>query len=178
VTRVLADKELREMAVTDLIAEAEAVGITLVAAGDHLQVRGPRNAEPLGRLLLERKTEVLAVRCSPSCPSEVAAVPEHATERMAPTEVGAQAEVEPSHPLPPWDATRAAAVLAAVDSLIVAAQVREDIINNPARRNVLANEREIVSRLEQQRDPFLWNWPRALRGLLARWVPEDFDQAP
>src|SRR5579884_2415976 len=58
--REMSDKELRVLPVIELIGEAEAQGITLTVADDRLRVRGPRRAEALGRLVLERKAEVLA----------------------------------------------------------------------------------------------------------------------
>jgi hypothetical protein len=49
------------MTATELLAAAERAGLQVRAAGERLIVRGPRAAEALGRVLLARKAEVLAV---------------------------------------------------------------------------------------------------------------------
>jgi hypothetical protein len=43
-----------------LIAEARGVGLTVLAEGDSLVVRGPRSAETIARRLLDRKADVMA----------------------------------------------------------------------------------------------------------------------
>src|SRR5512136_2848221 len=43
-----------------LLSEATAAGLTVLADGDRLVVRGPRFAEPMARRLLEHKAAVLA----------------------------------------------------------------------------------------------------------------------
>ena len=154
--------ELREMPVVDLIAEAEAVGINISTQGDRLRVRGPHNAEALGRLLLERKTEVLGVLLAPRRQAIEAASPPALKKASVPSDDPAR-----------WDADRAAAIVAEVDTQIAAALLAAPIAAYPARRSVLANEQAIVHRLAWNRDPFVGEWPRALRDLLARWAAWD-----
>jgi hypothetical protein len=158
-TRESPGEELWSLSVADLLARAEAAGIHLIAEGDQLRVRGPRNAEALGRLLLERKPEVMAVICSRSRP---AAVPQSARSKSD----------ESEEPLD-WDAESAAAVVAEVDARIDTALSARGIVGNSARGNVLANERAIVRRLARKYNPSLWAWPQALERLLARW--EEWD---
>ncbi len=43
-----------------LLGEAQAAGLSVRAEGDRLVIRGPKEAEPVARLLLERKAMVLA----------------------------------------------------------------------------------------------------------------------
>lgn len=43
-----------------LLGEARAAGLSVWAEGDRLVIRGPKEAEPVARLLLERKPVVLA----------------------------------------------------------------------------------------------------------------------
>jgi hypothetical protein len=94
-----------------------------------------------------------------------------------PEDVAAQAPESTSGvvtPLdPPWDALAADEVITRVDALIDAALTQGNPANSVARRTVLANEREIVRRLARNQDPFLWHWPQALVGLLARWSAWD-----
>jgi len=146
-------EELRALPVLNLLAEAQAAGISIVVEGDHLRICGPHKAEALGRLLLERKAEVLQV---------LIRSPQDAQPSGS---LGADA--------PQWDDERAAAVLAKVDGQIEAALLSQSIANNLPRRNVLANERQIVHKLARRRDPFLWQWPRALQRLLRRWREQD-----
>src|SRR6266478_6719489 len=42
-----------------LLREARAAGLSLARDGDELVIRGPRRAEPVARLLLSRKAEVI-----------------------------------------------------------------------------------------------------------------------
>lgn len=52
-----------------LIREATATGLRLAVDGDKLVIRGPRQAEPVARRLIERKSEVLAaLTCRPIDP--------------------------------------------------------------------------------------------------------------
>ena len=48
-----------------LLEEARAAGLTVLADGTRLVVRGPRAAEAMARRLLERKVEVLAALAAP-----------------------------------------------------------------------------------------------------------------
>jgi hypothetical protein len=148
----LTEAELQIPPVTDLISHAEAAGINLTVEGDQLRIRGPRKAEALGRLLLERKAEVLAVLVASSQPKA------ETSERTD----GAR-----------WNGTHAAAIVAEVDAQIAAALLTASLANKPARRNVLANEQQIVRELAHCRDPFLWEWPHALGRLLRRWQDQD-----
>ncbi len=162
-TREQAKRELRDLPVGDLLAEATAAGIRLSAEGDRLRVRGPRGTEGLGRLLLERKAELLAVLAP-------------RTDRVAEGTPGPVPSGEcgfPTTDTAGWDAGRAAAIVAEVDALIDGAWNAAPIADNPARRNVLTNERGIVRRLARARDPFLRRWPQALHDLLARWTSWD-----
>jgi hypothetical protein len=72
-----------------------------------------------------------------------------------------------------WDATRAAALVAEVDRLIEKEVAAGGAANTEARRRVLRNEGSIVRRLQQDRDPLLWQWPEAAFHLLARWATGD-----
>jgi hypothetical protein len=72
-----------------------------------------------------------------------------------------------------WDATRAAALVAEVDRLIEKELAPGGVANTEARRRVLRNEGSIVRRLQQDRDPLLWQWPEAAFHLLARWATGD-----
>jgi hypothetical protein len=74
---------------------------------------------------------------------------------------------------PSWDAAAADKVISRVDAMIDAALAQGNPANSPARRKVLANEREIVRRLARNQDSSLWTWPQALVGLLARWTAWD-----
>jgi hypothetical protein len=44
-----------------LVQEARAAGLNLRADGGRLVIRGPRSAEPMALLLIERKSEILSV---------------------------------------------------------------------------------------------------------------------
>jgi hypothetical protein len=72
-----------------------------------------------------------------------------------------------------WDVMRAAAVVAQVNVLIDAALAQRGVAEIPSRRQILANERQIVRGLELHHDPYLWEWPEALSNLLARWARWD-----
>lgn len=161
------EAELRGLPVMGLLAEAEAAGITIAVEGDHLRIRGPRRAKALGRLLLDRKTEVLALLMSSR---------QRAAEASAPTEDSAASGPPVAADPARWDAQRAAAIVAEVDAQIEAALLSAAIAANSARRNVLANERQIVRQLAQHRDPFLWQWPRALGRLLQCWAEWDAER--
>lgn len=157
------EKKWQQMTVTALIAEAKTVGIRFGVEGDRLRIRGPKKAEVLGQLLLERKEEVLAVLTSsdtqptkpPSPGISSAALPPAASDSAG------------------WDDQRAAALIAEVDVRVEAALLTDPVADKPARRNVLANERQIVRRLARCRDSFLWQWPQALDHLLERWKEWD-----
>lgn len=157
------EADLRDLPVTDLLAEAEAADITLAAEGDHLRLRGPKKVESLGRLLLDRKAEVLA-----------ALVPAH----QQTAEESAACSPPVAADSSPWDAESAAAIVAEVDAQIEAALLTDPMADKPARRQVLANERQIVRQLARCREPFLWQWPKALRRLLRRWEEQDAKRDP
>jgi hypothetical protein len=72
-----------------------------------------------------------------------------------------------------WDATRAAALVAEVDRLIEKEVAPGGAANTEARRRVLRNDRSIIRRLQQARDPLLWEWPESIFRLLARWAAWD-----
>jgi hypothetical protein len=61
----MADEMLERMSVQDLLGAAERAGIALRADGDRLIVRGPRTAQDIGGVLLNRKAEVLKLLSSP-----------------------------------------------------------------------------------------------------------------
>src|SRR5262249_4723422 len=69
---VMADVVLGSMTAPELVAAALRAGVEVRAEGDRLVVRGPRAAEGLGRALLGRKAEVLAVLAGPAAPSATA----------------------------------------------------------------------------------------------------------
>ena len=75
-----------------------------------------------------------------------------------------------------WDATRAAALVAEVDRLIEKEVTPGGAANTEARRRVLRNDRSIIRRLQQARDPLLWEWPEAIFRLLARWTAWDHER--
>lgn len=160
-TRQLAELAIRDLPVGDLIAEAVAVGLRLWADGDRLRIRGPHGMEGIAWLLLERKAEVLAALRLRS-----ERMMEDATGLALPAACG----TAPVADTPSWDAERAAAIVTEVDALIDEALKAVLIADNPARQNVLTNERVIVGRLARECDPFLAAWPQALRDLLARWA--------
>ena len=56
-----------------LLAEARRAGLTVVADGDRLRIRGPRRSEPIARRLLEQKFLVLAAL--PNSPTDPTAGP-------------------------------------------------------------------------------------------------------
>jgi hypothetical protein len=155
----LMEAALRLTPVTDLIAQAEGVGITLSVEGGQLRIRGPRKSEALGRLLLDRKAEVLAVLTS-SRPQEA--------------EASAAIAADASE----WDGVRAAAIVAEVNARIEVVLLTTSLANHSARRNVLASECEIVCRLARDRDRFLWQWPQALHRMLQRWAEWDVERDP
>lgn len=69
-----------------LLGEAYAAGLTVIANGDKLVVRGPRRAEPIARKLLAHKSEVMAVLASalsPAITTEAANWIEMFSERAA-----------------------------------------------------------------------------------------------
>jgi hypothetical protein len=71
------------MSPADLLAEAAAAGLTVMADGDRLVVRGDRRAEDLAHILLRRKAEILGVL------------------RAAPGKVVAPCPAPPAHPATP-----------------------------------------------------------------------------
>jgi len=98
-----------------LIAEARRVGLTVLAEGDCLVVRGPRSAEALARRLLDKKTDVMAALRQAACESHC-----DATTRAAGTAgsvgvgdnattmtTGEAVVLVPDHPLAgfDWDAS-------------------------------------------------------------------------
>jgi hypothetical protein len=163
----MTEKKWREMPVTELIAEAKTIGITFAVEGDRLRVRGPKKAVVLGRFLLERKEEVLAVLSFLEPQTAETSPCSEASAALLPPEVADSA---------PWDDRRAAALVAEVDTQIAAALLTDLVADKLARQNVLANERQIVRRLMSRRDLFLWEWPKALWRLLGRWKERDAQQ--
>ncbi len=77
-----------------LLRRAQEVGLRVKPAGDKLIVRGPRDAEPVVRLLAEHKAEVLAALANTARSAEVSP-PSPWFERVIP-----RAEAEPGLELP------------------------------------------------------------------------------
>jgi hypothetical protein len=75
------------------------------------------------------------------------------------------------------DTARAAALVAEVDRVIEKEVAAGGVANTEARRRVLRNEGSIVRRLQQDRDPLLWQWPEAIFRLLARWKAWDTERS-
>ncbi len=67
-----------------LLRQAREAGLAVLQEGDTLVIRGPKRAEPIARLLIENKPEVLAVLASAICGARPAhIVPETEKERAA-----------------------------------------------------------------------------------------------
>ena len=172
----MSEPSWRSMSAAELLAAAKRAGLQVGVDGDRLVVRGPRTAEQLGRQLLQRKQQVLGELRSPSRPTArgamapplaVASVRQAAVQATG--NVDAEGEGEAATR---WD-VRAAAVVSAVDAMVEAALASRHVSGERARQNVLRNECGIVRRLAREGDPFLWEWPEALRVLLARWATWD-----
>ncbi len=55
------------MSIHDLLDEAQAAGLRVLAVDDRVVIRGPREADQLARLLLVRKLEVRAALAGAIC---------------------------------------------------------------------------------------------------------------
>ncbi|HTU91070.1 MAG TPA: hypothetical protein VMF69_13415 [Gemmataceae bacterium] len=64
-------------------------------------------------------------------------------------------------------------MVAEVDRIIKKEVATSGAANSEARRRVLKNDGSIVRRLQQARDPLLWEWPKAIYRLLERWTEWD-----
>lgn len=168
-TRALAERELRSMPAVDLMVEAEAADIRLTVEGEHLRISGPRAVQAFGRLLLDRKSELMTLLAPPRV---------RTVGTPLPTDPLASGNADTAGDTLAWDAERASAIVAEVDTLIDTALLGNPVAICPVRRNILANERGIVRRLARDRDPFLARWPQALRRLLRRWAEWDAGRYP
>jgi len=172
----MSEPSWRARSAAELLAAAKQAGLQVWVDGDRLVVRGPRTGEELGRMLLQRKQQVLGELRSPLRPTAREAMAPPITESsvrhaavQATGNVDAEGEGEPAIR---WH-VRAAAVVSEVDAMVEAALASRHISGDRARQNVLRNECAIVRRLAREGDPFLWEWPEALRVLLARWATWD-----
>ena len=102
---------------------------------------------------------------------------QRAIDNAEPPTAGKTGDTEGASGRVVWDATRAAALVAEVDRLIEKEVAAGGAANTEARRRVLRNEGSIVRRLQQDRDPLLWQWPEAIFRLLARWKAWDTERS-
>jgi hypothetical protein len=77
-----------------------------------------------------------------------------------------------------WDAARAAAIVAEVDRIIAREVAPGGGADTEPRRRLLASDGVVVRRLQQARDPMLWQWPEAIARLIARWREADAAPSP
>ena len=164
------------MSAAELLAAAKKAGLQVGVDGDRLVVRGPRTGEELGRQLLQRKQQVLGELRSPlRLTARGAMAPSMAVASVSLAAVQATGNVDAEgegQPATRWD-VRSTAVVSKVDAMVETALANRHISGDRARQNVLRNECGIVRRLAREGDPFLWEWPEALRVLLARWATWD-----
>jgi hypothetical protein len=170
-SRELAEMELREMPVADLVEEAGTVGITLQAEGDRLRVRGPRETQALGQLLLERKQEVLALlRRGPRSDPGPAEGPAASSAPPAPA-----SQPDTAAPMPCWDNDRARKVVAAVQARLelAASMIPLGHPKRQARLRVLEVMRATTEDFAAKQDPLLWERLQDLERRLAEWREWD-----
>jgi hypothetical protein len=172
----MSEPSWQAMSAGELLAAAKQAGLQVWVDGDRLVVRGPRTGEELGRQLLERKQQVLGELRSPLRPTAPGAMsPPMPVSSLSHAAVYAMGNVDAEgegEPATRWD-VHAAAVVSAVDAMVEAALASSPLSGDRARQNVLRNECGIVRRLAREGDPFLREWPEALRVLLARWATWD-----
>src|SRR4051794_24851379 len=105
--------DLNDMPAGELLTQAAAAGLTVSVDDGRLVVRGPREAEGLGRLLIARKADILPLLTADAGRSEAAGA---------------------------WDAPRADAALADATARLDKALARD--ADTPARRTVVEVYRE------------------------------------
>ena len=172
----MSEPSWQAMSAAELLAAAKQAGLQVGVDGDRLVVRGPRTGEELGRQLLQRKQQVLGELRSPlRLTARGAMAPSMAVASVSLAAVQATGNVDAEgegQPATRWD-VRSTAVVSKVDAMVETALANRHISGDRARQNVLRNECGIVRRLAREGDPFLWEWPEALRVLLARWATWD-----
>ena len=67
-----------------LLRRANDVGLRLEATGDRLVIRGPKRAEPVAKLLVEHKAEVLRVLAARGLPADCSNAKPRSLERVVP----------------------------------------------------------------------------------------------